>query len=480
MRRKALSLTSLLALAILMLAGPGTPWGSAATQRHAGHDAAVTLKVFDWGAFSGPNGPKVLKGYQKLHPNVTIKILPMPPGDPTVWEESLLAAGQAPDLLVPSYTMQVFGDLDKNYWLDLTPFLTLPDPYIPGNKHWIDSFDPTMNQQNAFVGNRYYVISWQAQDASFYYNKDMFQKAGIAAPPSTWAELLADSAKLKAAGFVPQAFDLGDTYPIAMNGSFVSVLENQVMGKTFQRLDMDHNGVIDIQELVYGIKHRIYSPMNADYQEAWKLFKDWSQYWEPNAAGVKWAPASTLFKQGKAAIRYETQGFAQSLINAKVKFRWGLFKMPAVTSASSSFATPGQKGAGIWGAWNADAWAVPVSTQKNGHLNATLDFLHWITAPQNEIPVDLDSGMVPTVKGWDPHGKGLPFFYAHFNDLLKHPSIQFVAEATLGPEWLTKRIATQQAYITGMESLQQAMADMQRYTDQAADHMIKIYHLSIK
>ena len=65
-----------------------------------------------------------------------------------------------------------------------------------------------------------------------------------------------------------------------------------------------------------------------------------------------------------------------------------------------------------------------------------------------------------------------------FYDLIQHPSMQFVAEATLGPEWLKSRIATQQAYITGQETLQQAMADMERYTDQAADKIVKIYHFS--
>ena len=57
--------------------------------------------------------------------------------------------------------------------------------------------------------------------------------------------------------------------------------------------------------------------------------------------------------------------------------------------------------------------------------------------------------------------------------------MQFAAEATLGPEWLKERISTMQNYLLGMESLSQAMSDMQRYTNQAADNLIKIYHLSV-
>src|SRR5580704_9904938 len=36
-----------------------------------------------------------------------------------------------------------------------------------------------------------------------FYNKKLFAKAGIAAPPATWAEFLADAEKLKAAGITP-------------------------------------------------------------------------------------------------------------------------------------------------------------------------------------------------------------------------------------------------------------------------------------
>lgn len=471
---------SILALCALCLVGPAARVGASAP--HAG---SMTLNVFDWGAFATANGKKVLAGYKRLHPDITIKILSMPPNDPTVWEESLLAAGQAPDLVVPSYTMQVFGDLGKNYWLDLTPYMSLPNPYVKGNRRWIDNLDPVMNKQNAFVGDRYYVVSWQAQDATFFYNKDLFKQAGITNPPTTWAELQGDCAKIKKASIVPVLYLLGDTYPIAENGSFVSLLENQVMNKTFTQLDSNKDGKVDIQELVYGIKHKIYSPMNADYQEAWKLYKDYAQYWEPNPAGVK---KTTLFTTGKAAIMYGGQYTGPALVNAKVKFKWGIFRMPQVTAASSKFATPGEKGVGIWGAWNADAWAIPVSTRTRGQdrLNAVIDFLHWISAPGNEGPVDLDGAQIPVYKGWDPRGSdvpkypGNPDYFSQFLYLLQHPTMQFPAEATLGPEWLTKRIATQQAYITGMESLPMAMGDMQRYTDQAADKMIKIYNLSVK
>ena len=51
-------------------------------------------------------------------------------------------------------------------------------------------------------GKPYGVLLNVANWVVFYNTKD-FEKAGIAAPPTTWAELMADCDKLKAAGFTP-------------------------------------------------------------------------------------------------------------------------------------------------------------------------------------------------------------------------------------------------------------------------------------
>ncbi len=483
LKHKRLFATLPLALICVVVGGLTPRWGTAAAPKHGSRALRGTLNVFDFTAFEqGPQGARVLAAYRRAHPGVTLKILPLPSGDPTVYEENLLNAGAAPDVVVPSYTQQVFGDLPKNTWLDLTPYLNKPNPYVTGNKRWIDLFNPTINLQNSFRGTTYYVASWAAQDAAFYYNKDIFKKVGITRTPTTWAQFLADCATLKKAGYIASAFPLGDPYPIAENGSFVSLLENQVMSRTFKRLDMDHNGVVDVRELVYGIKHHIYSPMNADYQEAWKLFQQWSPYWEPNPAGVKPAipgvpTALQIFLHGQAATQYGAQIVAVSLNQAKVKFHWGVFKMPQVTPASSRYATSAEKPTGIWGAWNAVAWGVPTSTKQHGNLALALDFLQYITAPSNDVPVALENSYLPIVNGYRPNSRDT--FSSTFYDLLTHPSMQFASEATLGPEWLKERIATQQAYISGQESLNQAMTDMQRYTDQAADRLIKLYNLHV-
>jgi raffinose/stachyose/melibiose transport system substrate-binding protein/xylobiose transport system substrate-binding protein len=58
----------------------------------------------------------------------------------------------------------------------------------------------------ARLDGKYYGVPLQGmQPVSIYYNKRVFAKAGIAAPPASWDDLLADAGRLKSAGVTPFA-----------------------------------------------------------------------------------------------------------------------------------------------------------------------------------------------------------------------------------------------------------------------------------
>jgi raffinose/stachyose/melibiose transport system substrate-binding protein len=58
-----------------------------------------------------------------------------------------------------------------------------------------------------------YGVPWDLGMVGFWYNKELFQKAGISAPPKTYAELLDDVRKLQAAGITPIALGDKDKWP---------------------------------------------------------------------------------------------------------------------------------------------------------------------------------------------------------------------------------------------------------------------------
>ena len=53
------------------------------------------------------------------------------------------------------------------------------------------------------MNGQQYAIPYSVGVVGFWYNKDLFAKAGISSPPKTWPQFLADVAKLKTAGITP-------------------------------------------------------------------------------------------------------------------------------------------------------------------------------------------------------------------------------------------------------------------------------------
>jgi raffinose/stachyose/melibiose transport system substrate-binding protein len=65
---------------------------------------------------------------------------------------------------------------------------------------WDDRFLPAaLNDSRRYKGQRH-GVPFLLHGEGLYYNKALFKRAGIAAPPASYEELLADAAKLKAAG----------------------------------------------------------------------------------------------------------------------------------------------------------------------------------------------------------------------------------------------------------------------------------------
>ena len=58
-----------------------------------------------------------------------------------------------------------------------------------------------------------YGIPWDMGMIGFWYNKKLFEQAGITAPPATWDDYLAAVGKLKAAGITPLAIAGKDEWP---------------------------------------------------------------------------------------------------------------------------------------------------------------------------------------------------------------------------------------------------------------------------
>lgn len=194
-------LASLLVLAALML-----PIRASHAQSRAADTLSGTIHI-NLAATDQDVWQAVANAYMKLHPNVKV-LVNLKPTDSHYADyiSSGFAAG------TPSFDLvqnnQNLALINAGKFLDFAPYLNQPDPYI-GGKPWRDAIDLKAMAASA-AGNKVYDLNLETVQIFWFYNKEAFQKAGIARAPTTWPQLLADCAKLKQAGYIPVS--LGGDY----------------------------------------------------------------------------------------------------------------------------------------------------------------------------------------------------------------------------------------------------------------------------
>src|ERR1700685_3260734 len=141
----------------------------------------------------------LISAYEKLHPNVTIKMVSQPADNYFAQLQTAAIAGSGPDLAV--------------MWtgLYLPPYANLLANLRPSfPKSEIANIEGLKWGANDFNANS--AILAAPVDAQFYmgfYNKKDFAKAGITQVPRDWSQLLNACTALKKVGITPMAYGTG-------------------------------------------------------------------------------------------------------------------------------------------------------------------------------------------------------------------------------------------------------------------------------
>lgn len=142
--------------------------------------------------------------YMAAHPNVTIKITGYENENFKTKLTTVMQSGEPPDLF-QSWGGGVMNEYIKaGLLLDITAYLD--------KDGWRDTFAPGALGVYSLEGKNYGVPRDMGM-VGFWYNKELFARAGIDNPPATWTELLEDVQKLKDAGITPIALGEGDKWP---------------------------------------------------------------------------------------------------------------------------------------------------------------------------------------------------------------------------------------------------------------------------
>ncbi|AJY75580.1 extracellular solute-binding protein [Paenibacillus beijingensis] len=129
---------------------------------------------------------ELIKEFQAQHPNITVKQTNFPIDQYNQKVATLVPAGKGPDIINLYY-----GWLPKYYAAGyLQP---LPESAFPASE--IESkYFPVV--ETAKLDGKYYAIPTAVRTLALFYNKDLYAKANIAAPPTTWNELVDTAKKL--------------------------------------------------------------------------------------------------------------------------------------------------------------------------------------------------------------------------------------------------------------------------------------------
>ena len=212
-RVSALLAAGVLALAVTAATALGSSAGSSAAKAEGG-SITVWLSGTYAGATPGSTYRKWLDGikarYEKAYPGSKVKFVLTPINNAqfTAQIAAAFASRKVPDaMLVYS------GGYTTPYMLSSLQKLNDRVSQTPGFYGTQNAWDLSCLNLDCKGGKgEIYAIPNDLGTYGLFYNKALFKKAGIAAPPKTYKELLAQCARFKAKGILPLAYGDRDGY----------------------------------------------------------------------------------------------------------------------------------------------------------------------------------------------------------------------------------------------------------------------------
>jgi raffinose/stachyose/melibiose transport system substrate-binding protein len=171
--------------------------------------------------------PQVAAEFHKLHPDITIKPVPLQNEQFTTRIPIALQSSSPPDVFQNWGGGQLVDQVKAGKVADLTKYV----------KPWIKSIGGSAAGWQ--VNGKQYAIPYNVGVVGFWYNKQLFAQAGIKSAPKTWPQFLATISKLKAAGITPIAIGGRDRWPDAFYWDYLAV--KLCSKKTIQQSAVTYN-----------------------------------------------------------------------------------------------------------------------------------------------------------------------------------------------------------------------------------------------
>ncbi|NMB46120.1 MAG: carbohydrate ABC transporter substrate-binding protein [Firmicutes bacterium] len=362
---------------------------------------------------ANPYPTKVLadlaKEWEKLNPGYKIKFPAIPQCQERDWMVAQFAGGTAPHIIFQNMGIHKDSDYGKGWVVNLSPYLEKPNPYVEGNERWGDLFYETWMQSLKSADGNFYWVGVDMVPIGYMYNADIFAELGLQ-PPTTFTEFLNVIEKLEAAGYVALSTMKSSGGAGGSSGPtwFMHPLESVMWSDKIAEMDvLRQDNIIDTEELVRAIKKGIFSGTDERNLEFLKWNKRIADHYPKGWASGGIDPYS-LFVQGKIAMLEGVGGhIVRAMEDDKREFDLLTFGYPDMTEEDSVFGGGVMSGKGSAG--YSTTWQITDTAVKDGTVEKCVDFLMFITAPENLKKYVNQYGFnLPGIKGVEaaPHLQG--------------------------------------------------------------------------
>ncbi len=195
MKRGLVTAVTLSAAAALALGGCGS-------SKPGSGGGAITLKLVaaDYGTGPQNSSQKYWQGiadaFHKQNPNITVTVQTINWNNFDNQVKTMVQNKQYPDVLEGDY----FPDYAQAGLLYPAKDVTSPATF--------SNLLPVFAKLDTYNGTQY-GMPFTTSARTLFYNKQLFQRAGITAPPQTWADIQTDAAKIKKLGKIGFGLPLG-------------------------------------------------------------------------------------------------------------------------------------------------------------------------------------------------------------------------------------------------------------------------------
>jgi len=368
---------------------------------------AVTINVSFWepsierefeNAFT-----HIAEKYNKIKPNVKINLMVQPVNGYQEWMKAQISSDNMPDVEYNqpvSINQQIKSGLIEN----LENELNATNPYSDSGNLWKDDFNfdkiQSIYKQSDDINMQTYSIPIIGLGLAYFYNESIYENLGLH-PPETWDEIMHNFKIIDEAGI----------NPVSLMGQKVDAVDwmaweicTGLYGEKFlndTKLNTNGDDYISDFEISQAIRSGYYNiSKQGEYHDLYvkylEILKEYGRYCH-NASGLDEIGAKAQFLSGKSAHIFSGSWDVKSFsMNDEIPFKVGFFAFPKFTKENSPYAGDTMTIVSL------QPIAVTKSVNKmDGKREATIDFIQFLTAPENYEEFIKEIYNIPVVRGID-------------------------------------------------------------------------------